>query len=205
MASSFDPTHKFSTSPDGGGNPSSYTWIGGLLVGMFLVMFLRTIVPALQWLFGDHLGYPIWPELLSAHIYWLSPFLVLLAGIALLTRNPSGYVLAMASCIFWLGTSVAFLLIYAVQLPGFILEILLGTLGLQFDHILGSLATIFLNVTTIVVLVSLNKMSVRQALPVRPGMAGTGIGLGMGMVVYAIICHFLAAALRPDPFGYYGF
>jgi hypothetical protein len=175
-------------------------------VGMAAVMFLSSTLPQLVWIRDGRNSpllpkYPILPELISYHLYWLVPFILLVAGIMLFSQNPKGYVPAMAVCVFFWGAKLIFLFLSMIRMPGFIAELLLSTMGLQFEPpLLKSLAIIFLNVATIVVLVNLNKWEVRKALPVQPQMTTVGILAGIGMIVYAFICHYVGEALRAEPF-----
>ncbi|MBK9452864.1 MAG: hypothetical protein IPN95_26270 [Bacteroidetes bacterium] len=204
MQQNTDPTQKYGTPQSA---PSSkLVWMGWMMIGIGLIWLFSGSLSVFLWIIRDFGQENVWTEiLLQGHIALAMNALVIVAGILMLKGKRSGYVMALASCIYWVGSALFFLFYIFVQYPIGIFSSLGSILGLSFPPNASSMATLAINVLFIVVFVGLFNPEVRRSF-VNPGrMTTTGIVLGIGIVSYTILCtllkHFVFVP-EPDYFQF---
>ena len=117
MQQNTDPTQKYGTPQSA---PSSkLVWMGWMMIGIGLIWLFSGSLSVFLWIIRDFGQENVWTEiLLQGHIALAMNALVIVAGILMLKGKRSGYVMALASCIYWVGSALFFLFYIFVQYFG---------------------------------------------------------------------------------------
>jgi hypothetical protein len=202
----YDPTAKVGANVAPEQSPK-LVWMGWMMIGIGLIWLFSGSLSVFLWIIRDFGQLNVWTEiLLQSHIALVMNALVIVAGILLLKGKRSGYVMALTSCIYWVGSALFFLLFVFVQYPMGIFTNLGSILGLSFPPNASSMATLAINVLIIVVFVGLFNPEVRRSFPNAGRISTAGFLIGLGVVGYTIVCtllkHFVFLPPEPDYFQF---
>lgn len=197
---SFDPTQKFNPD-DSPGTNVKLAWIGWLTIAIGLV-----------WFFSGTLSWVIWSirrggdsnllteMVLPAHTSWIANAMFVVAGVLMLKRKSAGFVLTMATCIYWFASMAFYMLYFTVRYPLGIFQNVMNFLGINFPPNVHSMSSLFINVVAILVLVGLGAREVKSAFPGYKGLQTNAYLIGFGLVAYGIFMTLLKDfVLRREP------
>jgi hypothetical protein len=201
----YDPTAKVGTSQAPEQSPK-VVWLGWMMLGVGLVWLFSGSMSWILWIFRNDGQLNVLRDIvLPGHVSWIMNVVVIVAGILLLQRRRSGYALVLASCIYWVGAAAFFAFYLFLRHPMGIFMNLVHILGLPLPPSVTSMGTLTMNVLIVLVLFGLNSPEVKGSFDNPKRLATNGLLIGIGVVVYLILCTILkdfVFAPEPDYFQF---
>jgi hypothetical protein len=204
MQQNTDPTQKYGAQQPA--QSHKIVWLGWMMLGLGLIWLFSGSMSWILWIFRKDVLVNVWMDIVfPGHVSWIMNVVAIVAGVLLLQRRNAGYVLALASCIYWVGAAAFYAIYIFLRQPSTIVVNLFHILGLPFPPSVSSMATLSMNVPCVLVWAGLFNLEVKRSF-YNPKKLGTnGLLIGIGVVGYLILCTILkdfVFAPEPDYFQF---